>query len=132
MPSPLRCILELSFHLQRSTLCKMEQIYFAIFGLSSTPRPLHHYVQKTTIIAKRLIIDGCKPRSVNVVSIVFIRLTYWCVCECVYHLLLRYIVGITGVLKVFVLDCPLWLQFLGVSYNLFPEIQQCLLIPFKS
>ena len=34
IPVPLRCKWELSFHLQRSAFCKMEQIHFIIFGLS--------------------------------------------------------------------------------------------------
>ena len=36
MLDPLRCKWELSFHLQQSAFRKMEQTYFAIFGLSLT------------------------------------------------------------------------------------------------
>ena len=36
MPGQLKCKWELSFHLQQSAFRKMEQIYFAIFGLSLT------------------------------------------------------------------------------------------------
>ena len=36
MMGPLRCKLELSFYLQQSAFRKMEQIYFAIFGLRLT------------------------------------------------------------------------------------------------
>ena len=91
MPGPLRCNWELSFHLQQSAFRKMERIYFAIFPLSLTGEilsherheswPLHHFIQKAiTVITKGLNIDGCKPLSVNFVSMVLIRLTYWYVC----------------------------------------------------
>ena len=75
MPAPLRCKWELSFHLQESVFRKMEQISFAVFSLILTgeiskyerSRPLHPYIQKaTTVIAKGLSIDGCKPLSVTV------------------------------------------------------------------
>ena len=36
MPGPLRCKWELSFHLEQSAFCKMEQIYLVIFSLSLT------------------------------------------------------------------------------------------------
>ena len=85
MPATLKCKWELSFHLQQSVFHKMEQISFAVFGLILTREiflshehspPLHHYIQKPTVIAKSLRIDERKPLSVNVISIVLIRLTY--------------------------------------------------------